>query len=166
MQNDRSKMNITLEDQYNSQYGVSPVPAHTHNGTDSMLVDEKNLVNKKEFILYRIVAPATNTAVASTVGGDYVMPYNGYVTNLGVTVDTAGITGTTTVDFKKSGVSILKTLVTVDSTEKTSRTAAIPPIINQNLQNFNIGDIFTFDITAISATPAKGATIFMEVIRI
>lgn len=147
-----------------NMFQPSMIPAHVHNGTDSLLVDYFNLQNKIQYILNRIVAPTTNTAVATTVGGDYVMPYNGYVTVVGATVDTKGTTNVTTINIKKNGTSILKTKITIDSDEKTSRTAATPPIIDVSKQNFVVGDVFTFDVDTISTTPAKGLTIFMNVI--
>lgn len=149
-----------------NQFGVSKVPAHTHNGTDSLIFNYNNLENKTRFVVCRIVEATTNTAVANVVGGDFVMPFDGYVVSVGATVDTAGTTNTTTIDVNKNGATIMTTKITIDSTEKTSRTAATSPLVNANLQNFNTGDIFTFDIDAISTTAAKGLTVFINVVDI
>lgn len=147
-----------------NMFGVSKVPAHTHNGTDSLSFNYNNLSNKTRFVICRIVEATTNTAVANVVGGDFTMPFIGNVVSVGATVDTAGTTNTTTIDVNKNGTSIMKTKITIDSGEKTSRTAATPSIINSTLQTFDVGDIFTFDVDAISTTAAKGLTIFMNVV--
>lgn len=146
-----------------NQYDVSMIPAHTHSGADSLRVDFSNLANRTRFILYRILGPTTDTAISSSVGGDFVMPFEGFVSGVGATVDTAGTTGTTTIKINKNGTTILKTNITIDSTEKTSRTATVPAVIDISVRTFSTGDIFTFDVTAVSTTAAKGLTIFMNV---
>lgn len=150
------------------QYGVAFTSAHTHNGTDSMQVDEMNITNKLKYILYRIVQPTVSTVIGTSIGGDLVMPFTGYVTGVGATVDTAGTTGLTTLDFKKTSggvaTSILTAVkVTIDSTEKSSRTAVTPPILDGSKVSFQTGDIFDFDVTTVNTTPAKGLTVFMNV---
>lgn len=155
------------------RYSVADIPAHTHNGTDSNPVDFSVVSNRTRFALYRIVDADIDTAVDTTVGGDFVMPFNGYITAVGATVDTAGTTGTTDIDFLVNGVSVLTTKVTIDSGEKTSRTAATPSVLNTQYNsasatsyiNFVTGDIFTFDIDAVSTTPAKGCTVFINIIE-
>lgn len=147
-----------------NQYGVSKVPAHTHNGTDSLRFNYNNLDNKTRFVVCRIVDALTNTAVANVVGGDFVMPFKGYVTSVGATVDTAGVTNSTTIDVNKNGATIMTTKITINTATKTSRSATTQPLVNANLQNFNIGDIFTFDVDGISTTAAKGLTVFMNVV--
>jgi len=145
------------------EYSVADVPAHTHTGTDSNRVSYNNLTNRTRYIVYRLVSPDEDTAVANIVGGDFVMPFQGYITSVGATVDTAGTTNTTTVDVNKNGTTIMLTKITIDSTEKTSRTAATASVIDSSKVNFVVGDIFTFDVDAVSSTPAKGLTVFMNV---
>lgn len=163
---------MEFQDQFNeaignyakeNQYNVSMIPAHVHNGADSLRVDFSSLANKTRFVLYRIVPPTTDTTVANIVGGDFVMPFAGFVTEVGATVDTAGTTGLTTVDINKNGSTILKTKVTIDSSEKTSRTAVTPSTVDATVQAFSIGDIFTFDVDVINTTPAKGLTVFIDI---
>ncbi len=148
-----------------NMFGVSKIPAHAHTGSDSLKVNYNNLDNRTRFILYRILDKTGDTSVTSSVGGDFVMPFDGYITDVGVTVDTAGVTNVTTIDVKNNTVSIMSTKVTIDSTEKTSRTAVTPSLINGLYKTFITGDIFTFDITTVSTTPAKGMTIFINVVQ-
>ena len=165
MENFQDQFNSAIDtDASSNQFGVSKVPAHTHNGTDSMPFNFNNLENKTRFVLFRVVDALSGTAVANVVGGDFVIPFDGYVVSVGATVDTAGTTNVTTVDINKNGITIMKTKVTVDSGEKTSRTAATPSIVNPTVQQFSTGDIFTFDVDSISTTPAKGLTVFMNVV--
>tara|TARA_R110000824_G_scaffold72_4_gene244 strand:+ start:1848 stop:2336 length:489 start_codon:yes stop_codon:yes gene_type:complete len=66
---------------------------------------------------------ATNTDV------DYMrMPYNFRLTAVRASILTEG--SLVTVDVQESGVSMLSTLLTIDATEKTSTTAAVPVVIS------------------------------------
>ena len=146
-------------------FGVSKIPAHSHTGSDSLHVNYNNLDNRTRFILYRILDKTADSSVTNSVGGDFVMPFDGYITDVGVTVDTAGVTGVTTIDIKNNTVSVMTTKVTIDSTEKTSRTATTPYLLNGLYKTFVTGDIFTFDITTVSTTPSKGMTVFINVVQ-
>lgn len=120
---------------------------HVHNGADgSPLLDEDiSIVNTRKFIVYRIVNSTTDTTVADVVGGYFVMPFDGYVLDNGVgaTVDTAGTTGTTTVDVNLNGTTIMTTKITIDSGETSSRTAATPLVIKPNMRSFVVGDRYS-----------------------
>jgi len=135
------------------------VKDHNHDGVLSAPVNALDLFASYQYHLVRIVAATTDTTIANVVGGDFVMPYSGSFYLVGATVDTAGVTNTTTIDVNNNGTTILSTKITIDTAEKTSRTAATPPYISS--PNFKIGDIITFDVDAIQTTAAKGLTIFM-----
>ncbi len=138
---------------------------HIHDGNGSQQIDAFNIFNLNRYYLYRIVAPTTDTTVANVVGGDFVMPFAGFLTDIGATVDTAGTTNTTDIDVNKNGSTIFSTKITIDSTEKTSRTAAARYVfLNQNAIQFQTGDILTFDVDAVSTTAAKGLTIFINAV--
>jgi hypothetical protein len=114
------------------------------------------------YIALRLVEKTTNVAAASGVGGDFEFPFTGVITEVGAFVDTAGTTNLMTVDIHKGGTTIMTTnKITLDSTEKTSRTAATAPALTTTA--VTAGDIFTFDIDGIQTTPAKGLTIWMAV---
>lgn len=137
---------------------------HIHDGNFSQRIRALDIFDLRRFILYRIVGPTTSDTVATSVGGDFVMPFSGVVLEVGATVDTAGTTGTMQIDINNNTASILTTKITLDSTEKTSRTAAILPVIDQTMANFKTGDIFTFDVDTVQTTPAMGLTIYMDVV--
>lgn len=153
-----------------AQFGVSKVPFHTHNNLDSPPVSYLNLAQRTRYVLYRIVAPTTAVSVANVVGGDLVIPFGGFfytqtISYIGATVDTAGTTGTMSIDVNVNGSSIMSTKITLDSAEKTSRTAATLPVVNITKRTFALGDIFTFDVDTVQTTPANGLTIFIKVVE-
>lgn len=114
------------------------------------------------FLIYRAVDSATNNAIGTTYGGDLVLPFAGTIVDIGATVDTAGTTGLMTVDVNKNGTTLMSaTKITLDSTEKTSRTAATAPVLTTTA--LAVGDIITVDVDGIQTTPAKGLTIFITV---
>lgn len=82
----------------------------------------------------QVAASDESTAIASP-GVAVIFRQVGAVTlaagNAGIraSLTTAAATGIFTVDVLQNGVSILSTKITIDATEKTSATAAIPPII-------------------------------------
>jgi hypothetical protein len=113
------------------------------------------------YLLCRIVGETINTAIANVVGGDVESPVVGVITEVGAYVDTAGLTGVSTIDINKNGTTILSTKITIDSNEKSSRTAATSPVIS--VTSLGIGDVLTFDIDGISTTAAKGLTVWVAV---
>lgn len=138
-----------------SQLGY--VIAHDHDGVNSLPI------KLERFVQYRALAPATANTVA-VVGGSFVAPFNGTITLVGATVDTAGTTGSETIDILKNGTSIMtNTKINIGSTSTTSRATAIQPVLTT--MGFNLGDIFTFSVTAIQTTPALGLTVFMTVFK-
>jgi len=112
-------------------------------------------------IIRDVIATDADQEAATTVGGDFVVPIGGTVTEVGITVSTAGTTGVGTYDIHKNGTTILSTKITVDSGEKTSRTAATAPVIS--VTSIAEGDILTFDIDGIQSTAAKGAQFFIKI---
>lgn len=113
------------------------------------------------YIVWRVWDYATFLATGTTVAGDLECPFDGTITEVYAFSDTAGTTNTTTVDINKNGTTILSTKITIDSTEKTSRTAATPSVIS--VSSIVEGDILTVDIDAIQTTPAKGLTVILVI---
>lgn len=136
--------------------------AEINTGTDAvraMAPDQFVASNRNvRFLLIRVVESATNCAVGTTKGGNVELPFTGTITEIGAYVDTAGTTGTMTVDVNLNGATIMTTnKITIDSTEKSSRTAATAPALTTTA--VTVGDLLTIDIDAIHTTPAKGLTI-------
>ena len=112
-------------------------------------------------IVRDVIAHDADQATGTTLGGDFVMPIGGTVIEVGITVSTAGTTGVGTYDIHKNGTTILSTKITVDSGEKTSRTAATDSVIS--VAAVAEGDIYTFDIDGVQSTAAKGAQFFIRI---
>ena len=143
-------------------------------GTDStrtMPVDQfQASKHTVKFYAVRLVAAATDVATATTIGGDWIVPFNGTLLQsdtdpylLHVHNDTAGITGTQVVDVHLNGTTIMTTnKLDTDTTEKTSGTGATLPDLTTT--TISAGDILTFDIDTIhSGTAAKGLTIYLAI---
>jgi len=152
-----------------SEYNPRPVADHHHDGIGSSLLEFGVIQNKVGNICFTLIDSATNTSVTSSIGGKWYLPFNGVITDIFATVDTAGTTGTMTIDINKNGTSIFSTTLSIDSTETTSLTAATPYILNVGTgakqTNFIKGDYFTFDIDAVQTTPAKGLKIYINTYR-
>jgi hypothetical protein len=151
-----------MQEQFIQQY-------HTHNSIDGTprLDEQISITNTRRFIVYRIVNDSVNTAVANIVGGYFVMPFDGYILDngIGATVDTAGTTSTMQIDVNLNGSTIMDTKIQIETTETSSRTATTQPVIKPNMRSFVIGDRFSFNVDAINTTPAKGLTIYMNVVK-
>ena len=102
------------------------------------------------------IIACSDETTALTVGtgkAEFQMPYAFTVTEVFATVTTAPTGGTLlTVDINEGGTSIISTKITIDASEKTSRTAATAPVISDSsLAN---SGVITIDIDAIGSTIA------------
>lgn len=104
----------------------------------------------------------TDQTTGTTKGGDFRISNRAItVKAVGAYVDTAGVTGTCTVDINEAGTTILSTKITIDSTEKSSETAATPPVISDSA--IAADAIVTIDVDAIhSGTAAKGLKVWVD----
>lgn len=86
------------------------------------------------------------------------------ITAVGAYVYTAGTTNVTTFQLRNvtDSVDICSTAVTIDSAEKSSRTAATPAVIDTSKDDLATGDLLAIDCDSVSSTPAKGATFWFR----
>lgn len=102
-----------------------------------------------------VIACSDETTALTTGTGkvEFQMPYAFTVTEVFATVTTAATGGTLlTIDINEAGTTILSTKITLDASEKTSRTAATPPVISDSsLAN---SGVMTIDIDAVGSTIA------------
>lgn len=132
---------------------------------DQFVASDRNI----RFIAIRIVEAATDVSVATTVGGDFVMPFTGTLIQSdtkkefwSAATDTAGTTGTMVVDVHKGGTTVMTTnKLDIETTEKSTTTATTQPDLTTTA--VTAGDVFTFDVDAIHTTAAKGLTIYMAI---
>ena len=115
----------------------------------------------KRFMV-RLLASDTAMAVDTSVGGDYRISNRAItVKAVGAYVDTAGTTGTATIDIHEAGTTIMTTnKITLDTGEKSSETAATAPAVTDTA--IAADAIITFDVDGIHTTPANGLTVWID----
>ena len=108
---------------------VSGTNIKTVNGTS--LLGSGNLALPCEIQL--AASDETTALTTGTAKITFRMPYAMTLTGVRASLTTAGTTsGVTTIDINEGGVSLLSTLLTIDFSEKTSTTAAIPAVISDS----------------------------------
>lgn len=97
-----------------------------------------------------------NTAItAGTAKVTFRMPYAFTLTDVRASLKTAQASGSIfTVDVNENGTTILPTKLTIDNTEKTSTTAATPPVISDT--ELADDSEITIDVDQIGASGATG----------
>ena len=89
------------------------------------------------------------------------MPYAGTLQSVKSSLTTAPSGSAVIVDINNAGVSILSTKLSIDSTEKTSKTSESPVVISNNV--FNDDDEITIDVDQIGSIIAgKGLKIYFK----
>lgn len=113
----------------------------------------------------RLVDSATDTATGTSIGGDFRLSRNPItIINVGAYVDTAGTTGLMTIDINEGGTTIMSTnKITLDSTEKTSETAATAPGVTDTA--IAADAIITIDVDGVQTTKAKGLTVWIDYVE-
>ena len=103
----------------------------------------------------------TTAHTTGTAKVTWNMPFGMVLTDVKVSLVTAGTGGTLfTVDLNEAGSSVLSTKITVDATEKTSATAATPPVISDSA--IAVDALMTVDIdTMDSGAVAAGGKIYL-----
>jgi len=91
-------------------------------------------------------------------------PYNFRLTNARASVNEAPTGSTIIVDINKNGTTVLSTKLSIDATEKTSFTAAVPLVISVN--TFQTDNEITIDLDHVGSTSAgKGLKVTLIGIR-
>jgi hypothetical protein len=100
------------------------------------------------------------TTVISTGNGqkEFQMPYDFTITEVFATVATASSSGLVTIQIQQNALDILSTELTIDASEKTSRTAATPVVIADNTMDNN--GIITFDLDGVG-TGVTGLVLYV-----
>jgi hypothetical protein len=112
---------------------------------------------------FELVVAASDESTALTTGTAKItfrMPRAVTLTSVRASLTTAQASGNIfTVDINEGGTSILSTKLTIDNTEKTSTTAATPPVIS----DANLADDaeMTIDIDQIGNGTATGLKVYL-----
>lgn len=107
-----------------------------------------------------LIALSNETAVITTgvAKMTFRMPYAFTLTSVKASLNVAGTVAATQVDINEGGVSILSTKLTIDVSEKTSVTAAVPAVISDAALAADAE--ITFDID-VAGTDAKGLKVYL-----
>jgi len=119
-------------------------------------------ITTDRYMYVRILEADTDHEIADKVGGDVVLLEAMTVLDVGAFSDAAGTDSVTTIDILENGTTILSTKITIDATEKTSKTADDAPVVSDTALAAN--GILTFNIDGIaSGTAGKGMTVWLKV---
>lgn len=104
------------------------------------------------------IGDETTDITAGAAKVTFRMPYAFTLTGVRASLTTASSSGNPAVDINEGGVSILSTKITIDATEKTSTTAATPPVISDSALADDAE--ITIDIDT-AGTGAKGLKVYL-----
>lgn len=118
------------------------------------------LVSLRSFLVGKVIFPyAIDSAVTDAVTGtdkivdSFPIPFT--LTDVYVNLKSVAAEGLKfTVDVKKNGTSIFSTLITIDSTEDTSKTASVPYVLVSSPTTFLTTDKVSVDIVQVGTTIA------------
>jgi len=100
------------------------------------------------------------SAITTGLKVTFRMPYAMTLTSVRISLTTAATIGSFIVDVKQNGTSIFSTLVSIDATELTSTTAAIPAVISTTLLTDD--SLMTIHVTQIGSGDAgKGLKLLL-----
>ena len=113
------------------------------------------------------IIACSDEATALTTGTDkarFRMPFAGTLTAVKASVNTAPVGSALVVDINESGTSVLSTKLSIDASETTSATAAVPAVISDSALADN--SIISIDIDQIgSGTAGAGLKVSLYVTR-
>lgn len=118
----------------------------------------------KQETLMIALGDETTAITTGTAKVTFRMPFRmNPVTAVRASLTTASSSGLPTFNIKESGTTILSTKITIDASEKTSTTAATPPVLSDT----DLADDaeITIDID-VAGTGAKGAKIYITGTRV
>jgi hypothetical protein len=104
------------------------------------------------------ISDETTAITTGTAKVTFRMPFAMTVTSVRASLSTASTSGNPTFDINEGGTSILSTKLSIDANEKTSTTAATPPVISDSALADDAE--ITIDIDT-AGTGAKGAKVYL-----
>ena len=111
--------------------------------------------------------PTTEAMVTGDGQAKVIIPaiMNGLdLTSISAIVATAGTTGTCDIQIhnETDGVDMLSTVLTIDSGETSSATAATPAVIDTSNDDIATNDVLRLDVDAVHTTEALGLVVVLE----
>lgn len=107
-------------------------------------------------IVFQLAASDETTAITTgTSKLTFRAPYAFTLTGVRASLTTASSSGTPTFDINMNGATILSTKLTIDASEKTSVTAATPPVISTSAITDDAELTIDFDVAGTGAAGVK-----------
>ena len=123
----------------------------------------QGFAKKRHYPSFRCVGHTDAVTVATSLGGDFRVPFGGTIESVSAYTNDAGVTGTQIVDINKNGSTILSTKITIDTGEKSSEDATTPPVLS--VTTIAKDDIITIDSDQIhSGTAANGLSVMLKIL--
>lgn len=132
----------------------------THVGVDTVVSTGEARVTLLSIPVSYVIAASDETTdiTTGTAKVTFRMPHAMTVTDVRASVNTVSSSGLPTIDINEAGTTILSTKITIDVSEKSSTTAATPPVISDSALADDAE--ITIDID-VSGTGAKGLKIII-----
>jgi hypothetical protein len=132
---------------------------------DQFVASNRNI----RYLVFTVIAPTVDCAVANDIGGRFYIPFTGTILQndtdhdqFAASVDVVGTTGEMVVDVNLNGTTIMTTdlldILTLDFS--TTENGTQPNVTTTAVTK---GDYFTFDITTVTTTPAKGLKVMIAI---
>jgi hypothetical protein len=133
-------------------------------GTNIKTINSTSILGSGNYATpFELVVAASDETTSLTIGTAKItfrMPRAVTLTAVRASLTTAQTSGSIfTVNIKESGTTILSTKITIDNTEKTSTTAATPPVISDTALADDAE--MTIDIDQIGDGTAKGLKVYL-----
>ena len=139
---------------------VGTIATGTWQGTDIADGYIANAAKYKKQVVSIAVSDESSDLTTGTGKTTFRMPFALTLTDIRASVTTAPTGSTLIVDVNESGTTILSTKISIDASEKTSETAATPPVISDTALADDAE--ITIDIDQIGSTVAgKGLKIYL-----
>jgi len=135
-------------DLIDSKANLTGIATLTHKTIDASSNTLQNL--PAELIV--ALSDETTDLTTGLAQATFRMPYAMTLTDLRINVATAPVGSLIYVNASTTGLAILSTSATIDASEKTSVTAATPPVISTSLLQDD--DEITFDLTGVGSSTA------------
>lgn len=149
--------NVFNENQNLSQFGVSSVPFHMHNGSDANRINDRDIVGKNEFIDFTLsgIAPQTAGNYSTFFLAPYamtiskIMEVHTTTNGAALTLYVEKLTGTTA---PGSGTNVMTGTFNLNATANTNQTATLTPTVGviQLAAGDRLGLVKTGTLTSIT----------------
>ena len=116
----------------------------------SLDLADSSLQTQQETVVFILSPEGVDIAVDTDILGLNAFPYTMTITSVRCDIGTAPTGSTVIVDMLKNGTTIMTDKFSIDATEFSSTTAAVPPVLSST--SIALGDKISFKIDQIGAT--------------